>query len=612
MRRVEPRARGFALSSSALTLAAVLTLTSVLCGLTLFAPRSAYGQAQDCASYPTLCKLKVHSEINEPDLGKAVDIVIIGDGFTDMAVYNARAQALIKAFKVDQPQMFQLAPKLYNFHIVEVLSPTTDVNDADTSDTALGMTTGGALITWDSARAMTAALNAPDVDLTLAVANATVGRANALIPTQLLSGGSIRLRQNRFESLTHEMGHALFLLVDEYTSKTSCTQRHESYFYRRPNGSADPSCLRFANTPGAGCVEGSFYCEKGHYRPAQSCLMREAGTTPLCPVCARAVEEMLAEKRTGFDLADPWAVIEQPREGDVLSGSVTVRVRGFDDYFKPVTVVTELDGRLLSAQQVSWLSQKTLDTKTLQNGPHTLVPYAIDAAGHTRAGPPVKVIVDNASPALCSGAGDCDDKDPCTVDSCSAGSCKHAPTAGCCNGGHDCDDNDPCTQNLCVSAVCQNPFAGPGFTLAAACCPPPGCDDGDACTVDRCDALAGCVHEPSSGACDDGDACTIDDRCGAGGCAGTPRDCDDGDPCTQDSCDAQRGCEHVPLPGCGGDGAVGLDRGAAQGDAGPPAPASSGCAVGWRADRGADSRGALGATLLPMLLALLAWARRRP
>ncbi len=103
---------------------------------------------------------------------------------------------------------------------------------------------------------------------------------------------------------------------------------------------------------------------------------------------------------------------------------------------------------------------------------------------------------------------DCDDRNPCTIDSCDA-------TAGCVHDpvpveGRGCDDGNACTeQDRCTGGVCAGS--------------PVACDDGDACTADACDPSAGCTHSTSGAdgaACDDGDPCTDADACGGGICVG--------------------------------------------------------------------------------------------
>lgn len=124
---------------------------------------------------------------------------------------------------------------------------------------------------------------------------------------------------------------------------------------------------------------------------------------------------------------------------------------------------------------------------------------------------------------LCTDAEDCDDGDPCTVDSCGAdGLCVTAPK---CGGA----------QPLCCDGVCGQ------------CCDKADCDDQIDCTDDEC--FAGfCTNTP--GTCANGD-----EYCSPAGCVAregctADADCDDGDPCTEDSC-VDHLCSHPSCPGGG-------------------------------------------------------------
>ncbi|NIS74277.1 MAG: hypothetical protein GTO08_03180, partial [Deltaproteobacteria bacterium] len=98
----------------------------------------------------------------------------------------------------------------------------------------------------------------------------------------------------------------------------------------------------------------------------------------------------------------------------------------------------------------------------------------------------------------------------------------------------DCDDSDPCTIDSYDSSTgrCKNV--------------PKDCDDGDPCTFDGCDrTTGGCVYVTM--VCGDDDPCTLD-SCDRGECVHMKRDCSDGDPNTYDYCEPSTGnCSHVTL-----------------------------------------------------------------
>jgi len=97
-------------------------------------------------------------------------------------------------------------------------------------------------------------------------------------------------------------------------------------------------------------------------------------------------------------------------------------------------------------------------------------------------------------PSSCTSGVECDDGDACTIDTCVAGTCSHAPEAN----GTVCDDGNVCTTpDTCTDGVC-------GGTMNPNCCQTAAeCDDGDGCTIDTC---VGNVC--SNSVAPDGTACT--------------------------------------------------------------------------------------------------------
>ena len=156
----------------------------------------------------------------------------------------------------------------------------------------------------------------------------------------------------------------------------------------------------------------------------------------------------------------------------------------------------------------------------------------------------------------------CDDGDPCTIDSCGeADGCISkpivCPAAPCKSGQCDpifsectyspmeCDDDDPCTTDVCSleSGQCQfQPIA----------CPPCSIPEPSDCGANGEEAQScKCMMDPSCA--DDGDPCT-EKLCHPiiFGCLVVGKDCDDGDPGTTDWCDPQTGaCVHDCADCCG-------------------------------------------------------------
>ena len=125
---------------------------------------------------------------------------------------------------------------------------------------------------------------------------------------------------------------------------------------------------------------------------------------------------------------------------------------------------------------------------------------------------------------VCSGgtckpgvAKNCNDNNPCTTDSCTAGACKNQPITGACNDGNPCTvgevcgaagscgggtaklcmDDNPCTTDSCVAGTCvYTPISGQ-------------CDDGDPCSTGDYCAQGLCLAGQAK-TCDDDLACTVD------------------------------------------------------------------------------------------------------
>jgi hypothetical protein len=170
----------------------------------------------------------------------------------------------------------------------------------------------------------------------------------------------------------------------------------------------------------------------------------------------------------------------------------------------------------------------------------------------------------------CNTAGQCDDLQECTTDSCeSDGSCTNTPVAddtacagdagtcqaGVCDlcAGNDCSDDNECTTDTCNASdgLCTHTAVADdtacaedaGTCQSGTCdlCTPNRCDDSMECTQNICaPADASCTHpnESNGTTCSTG-ICT-DGVCGAAGmCAG--KDCSDGMECTEDLCEPSTG-----------------------------------------------------------------------
>lgn len=113
-----------------------------------------------------------------------------------------------------------------------------------------------------------------------------------------------------------------------------------------------------------------------------------------------------------------------------------------------------------------------------------------------------------------------------------------APDTGKCKVDNDCDDKIPCTIDSCSAGVCASKIA-PGYCLIAKACVLHGAvSPGNVCQKCSTVKSATAWTDDNGKSCDDGKACTHSDLCKAGACVGTVYQCDDKLSCTTDTCTA--------------------------------------------------------------------------
>ncbi len=145
------------------------------------------------------------------------------------------------------------------------------------------------------------------------------------------------------------------------------------------------------------------------------------------------------------------------------------------------------------------------------------------------------------TPPECQTNSQCNDANPCTVDTCTAaGTCDYSQPVSC-------NDGNPCTNDVCIAE--QGGCVG---------VPAPGelCDDGDVCTgTDTCNAAGACVGAAIAGCCLNDTACADNDACTADVCNLTSHTCSNTEitppkaaPCYMFICDPEIGGINVDVP----------------------------------------------------------------
>lgn len=283
-----------------------------------------------------------------------LDLVLIPDGYTaeDQDQWAEDADKVMDAFLAQEP--FATFSPYINIHRVDALSAESGASfdctdECRMRDTAFGtifpMNWVNALLgteydtravfqmyQWEVARAV----SATPWDVVLVVSNSqkyggmSVHYATVTTAEATWSGTSV-----------HELGHALGLLGDEYTTDDcilgetatlppNITDQGEappwSVWIEDDTPLPTPSTAEYNDVVGA--FEGAYNCDD-LYRPQRTCLMKDSDGGPFCPVCAEQAARRI------FRFADPadsfaWSqdddglalTVEAPLAGLSLSASV--------------------------------------------------------------------------------------------------------------------------------------------------------------------------------------------------------------------------------------------------------------------------------------------------
>lgn len=258
----------------------------------------------------------VYDALVSGDASQKIDIVILPEGYT---------AAEMDKFKADCDKftagLFTYEPFSHNrdkFNIRAVLAPSsesgTDIpGDKIWKNTIMNST----FYTFDSERYLMTTDNKNVRDL---AANAPYDQIYILVNSSKYGGGSIynlystsvNSNASSAKIFVHEFGHGFAALADEYDDGstsfndmyplnlepwepniTTLVKFENKWKGMLPANTPVPTPL--ANNTGIqlGVYEGGGYVAKGLYRPSPDCLMRTFRGDKFCPVCVKAIQDMI-------------------------------------------------------------------------------------------------------------------------------------------------------------------------------------------------------------------------------------------------------------------------------------------------------------------------------
>ena len=309
-----------------------------------------------CEVTPELCNLPVESVMREPDLDRAIDIVIVPDGYpaSRLPLFQAQVRGWIDALDRSPDSIIGRDPSLFNFHVIEIISDGSQryrpLRSCTRYDTGITVS--------DPARRARVALNAPDADVILVVTDdseivydeMSYGgmRDSASLDWEILPYSHLS-RSTLPETLDHELGHSLIGLGDEYVDAGEAGMSVTSPYVAR-RGNPLPPNVSYSpegdwNGLVEGAFEGAFHRAHGYYRPSENCRMRETRAA-YCPVCSDAIHRALGGHR-GVQDGPPQCGVAST--GPAESWSVFGR-----DGNGIVDVSLTVDGRAVPASGFRW------------------------------------------------------------------------------------------------------------------------------------------------------------------------------------------------------------------------------------------------------------------
>lgn len=260
-------------------------------------------------------KYPVYEALKNGNPNQKVDIVIVPDGYKadEMDRFKKDCDKFVNEFFSFEPYTSHKS----DFNVIGVMAPSEESgSDLPCEGVWKNTVVGCSYYTFNSERYLMTTENKALRDV---AANVAYDQIYILVNSPKYGGGGIynwyctAVNSNVYAAkiITHEFGHGFAGLGDEYVGGSEYND-----FYNNKLEPADPNVTNMVNfdvkwkdmidkdtpipTPSTpeykdkvGVFEGAGYMSKGYYRPKQDCLMNHFQCNEFCPVCQKAIGDMI-------------------------------------------------------------------------------------------------------------------------------------------------------------------------------------------------------------------------------------------------------------------------------------------------------------------------------
>lgn len=250
---------------------------------------------------------------------KAVDIAFIAEGYTKNEMEKFRRDVKRIANNILNVEPFKKHRKDFNIYALEAISSESGP-DIPGKGIYKKTACNFSFYTFDSERYLTTSDLKTLHDI---AANVPYDQIYVIVNTKKYGGGGIYNYYNSTMSdhyltetvAVHEFGHGFVGLADEYFNTSNAYTEYynlkiepweanittlvnfESKWKNMLNKNTPiPTQRKPSNKHKVGVYEGGGYTAKGVYSPQMDCMMRSNTPKKFCPVCQRAIEEMILFK----------------------------------------------------------------------------------------------------------------------------------------------------------------------------------------------------------------------------------------------------------------------------------------------------------------------------